>query len=201
MINNISSVYSWETEPKESNKSEDNRDNYTQENRTKEDSKQKTDFIRYSNNINLEEKKLFCTNLFKINLNKKIHIYFVEISPKLELKDSSIINNIQNKMQDSLNKHFGSSFFFEGPLVASVKTSKKSNELPYAKIIVKHKGIEYKVKLKKSYTLDKSTKFTEKDKKIIMIFEKIINDAIRNEPNRKQYNERIAVKIDEKGSC
>ena len=59
MINNISSVYSWETEPKESNKSEDNRFNYTQENRTKEDSEEKTDFIRYPNNINLEEKNSF----------------------------------------------------------------------------------------------------------------------------------------------
>ena len=46
--------------------------------------------------------------------------------------------------------------------------------------------------------LDKSTKFTEKDKKIIMIFEKIIKDAILNQPNRIQYNERITVKIDKK---
>ena len=49
--------------------------------------------------------------------------------------------------------------------------------------------------------MDKSTKFTEKDKKIIMIFETLINDIILKEPNRIQYNERITVKMDENGSC
>ena len=49
-------------------------------------------------------------------------------------------------MQDSLGKLFDISFFFEDFLVSSAKTSKKSNELYLAKIIVKYKGIEYKVK-------------------------------------------------------